>query len=157
MARKTANYTATDGRDAGKRFIITEMSAAASEDWALRVMLALVKNNVDLPEGALDQGMAGLASMGVSALGGINIEDARPLLAEMLLCVQIQPNPDPTKTHFMRALIEDDIEEVVTRLKLRKEVLNLHVDFSKAVAPLMSRVKAATGNGRQVTATSRRR
>ena len=38
----------------------------------------------------------------------------------------------------IRDLIEDDIEEVATRLRLRKEVLELHVDFSTAGAPQTS-------------------
>ena len=34
-----------------------------------------------------------------------------------------------------RALVEDDIEEVATRLSLRKDILSLHIDFFTAVAP----------------------
>lgn len=131
--RKTAMYKVTDeGRDHGKVFFITEMSAEQSEDWAMRVMLAVMGNNVELPEGTELLGMAGLAEMGLKSLFSLKIESARPLLAEMLQCVQIIP--DPSKTHVQRELIDSDIEEVVTRLKLRMEVFELHTGFSGAGA-----------------------
>jgi hypothetical protein len=51
-------------------------------------------------------------------------------------CVQIMP--DPSKPHVVRALIEQDIEEVATRLKIRGEIWKLHTGFLKAVAPSIS-------------------
>ena len=36
MARNVVNYTATDGRDKGKVFLLTEMSARQGEEWAMR-------------------------------------------------------------------------------------------------------------------------
>ena len=46
--------------------------------------------------------------------------------------------PDPSKPHVVRNLIEEDIEEITTRLKLRGEVWKLHTGFLKAVAPSIS-------------------
>ena len=47
-----------------------------------------------------------------------------PLLDEMMGCIQYAPS-----ANIKRPLIEDDIEEVTTRLQLRKAVWNLHLDF----------------------------
>lgn len=42
--------------------------------------------------------------------------------------------PDPANQSVKRNLIDDDTEEVMTRLKLRGEVFKLHVDFLTAAA-----------------------
>jgi hypothetical protein len=133
MARKTLQYTVQDeGRDKGKVFLITEMSASHAESWAARAILALMAGGVELPEGFERFGMAGIAELGIKALSRLKWEDAQPLLDEMWACVQILPNP--AKPNIIRALIEEDIEEVATRVKLRAEIWKLHVGFSQAAA-----------------------
>ena len=77
-----------------------------------------------------------MAEVGIKALAGLKWEVAEPLLQEMWDCVQIMP--DPTKPHVVRKLIEEDIEEIATRVKLRAEVWKLHTGFLKAVAPSIS-------------------
>jgi hypothetical protein len=114
MARATLNYKVTDeGRDKDKVFVLTELPASKAESWAMRAILALMAGGVEL-----------------------KWEVAEPLLAEMWQCVQIMP--DPSKTHIIRNLIEEDIEEIATRVKLRAEVWKLHTGFLKAVAPSIS-------------------
>lgn len=137
MARTVSNYTVTDeGRDNGKVFVLTEMPASRAESWAMRALLALMAGGVEVPEGFERMGMAAMAEMGIKALAGLKWEVAEPLLAEMWECVQIMP--DPSKPHVVRALIEQDIEEVATRLKIRGEIWKLHTGFLKAVAPSIS-------------------
>lgn len=129
--RKTAIVTIdATGRDAGKIFHIREMSSSQAEAWGCRLMIALAKSGVEVPAGFFDMGMAGVAVMGIQALGGLSWDIAKPLLDEMMGCIQIQPGP--THPNVVRALIEDDIEEVATRLRLRDEVLKLHTSFSIA-------------------------
>ena len=143
MARKTTTYTVTDeGRDRGKVFLLTELAASKAESWAMRSILALMAGGVQMPEGFERMGMAGMAEVGIRALSGLKWEIAEPLLAEMWECVQAIP--DPGKPHVVRALIEEDIEEIATRIKLRAEIWKLHVDFFKAVAPLTSDESQAT-------------
>lgn len=156
MARKTANYTVTDeGRDKGKLFLISEMPASQGEQWAIKAILGLMAGNVDVPENALDLGMSGLAELGLKKLAQLPPHVLMPLMEELMACIQIIP--DPRKTHVVRALIESDIEEIATRVKLKWEVLKLHVDFSQAAAPLISRVKEMTAaQNKPVTKTSRR-
>lgn len=131
MSRKAETVTITDeGRDQGKSFLITEMPASQAERWALRVLSALARSGVDVPEDVAQMGMAAIAQIGLRALAGVNFLDAEPLLEEMFACVQILP--DPTNPAIVRPIrTDDDIEEVKTRLFLRGRVLALHVDFSK--------------------------
>lgn len=134
MARKTATVTITDeGRDRGKQFKITEMPASQAEDWAIRAFLALAKGGIEIPEDVAGAGLAGLAKMGLGALKGMPYADARPLLDEMMACVRFVP--DPAKPSFERNLVENDLEEVSSRLKLRIEIFNLHVSFLGTAAP----------------------
>ncbi len=143
MARTTENYTVTDdNRDRGKVFVLTELPASKAEAWAMRAILALMAGGVELPENFERLGMAGMAEVGIKALSGLKWEVAEPLLNEMWECVQIMP--DPTKPHVVRPLIEQDIEEIATRIKLRAQVWKLHTDFLKAVAPSMSGGSPAT-------------
>lgn len=133
MTRKQLTITiTTEGRDQGKTFFITEMSAAAAEDWAFRTFLALAKSGVEIPDDVAQAGLAGLASLSLKALAGVKHEDAKPLLDEMLACVKILP--DPAHPNVMRALIGDDVEEVRTRLELRDAVMKLHTGFSLTAA-----------------------
>lgn len=128
--RQTINYTVTDdNRDKGKVFVLTEMSASQGEAWAIRALLAIMANNASIPEGFEQYGFAGLAEIGLRGLVGLKWEVAEPLLAEMMSCVTIMP--DPSKPHVVRPLIESDIEEIQTRIKLRAEVWKLHINPSQ--------------------------
>lgn len=148
MARREGWYVvAADGkRDAGKRFKMREMSAAAIEDWAMRAFLALAAAGINIPDEVISAGAAALqsvnfAQIGLNGLGKISHGDAKPLLDEMLACVTVCP--DPTNMAFERALVDTDIEEVMTRVKLRMEVWKLHVGFYEAVASQSTGVAAA--------------
>lgn len=130
MARKQATVTiSAEGRDKGKVFVLTELSAYESEDWAGRALFALMNAGVEIPDNIASAGLAGVAALGIKAIAKLPFASAKPLLDKMMECVQIQPSPSVT-----RPLIPDDIEEVATMLTLRKQVLGLHMDFSMAVA-----------------------
>jgi hypothetical protein len=132
MARKTIKYLVNDeGRDKNKLFIITEMSARTAESWAVRALMALLKNNIEVPSETMS--MAMMAEVGFKAIGGLEWGVAKPLLDEMLDCVKIVP--DPQKPYVTRSLIDEDIEEVKTLMNLRLEVWNLHTDFFRSAVP----------------------
>lgn len=134
--RKTATITITDdGRDKGKVFVLRELPASQAEKWAARAFLALSRSGVDIPENIANSGLAGIAVLGLKMLGGMTFADAEPLMDEMFRCIQIMP--DPSRPEVIRPLIDrgsdgDDIEEISTRVRLRREVFQLHVDFSAA-------------------------
>lgn len=132
-------------RDAGKVFVLTEMSAIKAEAWATRMWLALARNNVDIPSSALSSGWGGLMSYGIAVglhgLTRVDYGDLKPLWDEMLACCEIAP--DPGHRQVKRRLVEDDIEEVSTIFKLRNEVIELHTGFS--IADALSRGMIAAG------------
>jgi len=123
MARRKTDFVVQDdtSRDNGKVFVLTEMPAARSEKWAMRALLALQRAGVEIPDDAVQNGM--------DALGKLNFHEVEYLLDEMFDCIQIKPDP---KLSAVRDLIDDDIEEVKTRILLRKEVLELHLGFTLA-------------------------
>lgn len=138
MARKTLTYTVREeGRDQGKAFLITEMPASQAERFAIKGILALSQGGVTLPDDLAQRGWAGLAAVGIRAFAYLSYDDLAPLLDEMMGCVQCVP--DPARPEITRALVDSDTEEVETRLRLRREVFELHVDFPKLAALLTSR------------------
>jgi hypothetical protein len=150
--RKTLNFTITDeGRDKGKVFVLTEMSAAQAESWAMKALLGLIGSNAEMPE---NFSMASLAEYGLKSLMGLKWETAEPLLSEMFSCVQIMP--DATKAHIIRPLIESDIEEIMTRVKLRAEVWKLHTGFLNTAEKSEHPVTAVEKLKGSITRTSRK-
>jgi hypothetical protein len=141
MARKQSSFLATDGRDKGKRFLLEEMSAARSEEWATRALFTVMNCGVEVPDEILASGLAGVAALGIKSLSKVPYELAKPLFDEMMTCIQYEF--EPGKPGGARMLIEDDIEEVATRLKLRKAVLMLHMDSFIAAAQSVQALGAA--------------
>ena len=127
--RKTLKVTLED-RGVQKRYLLTEMSATEAEDWALELFFAMANAGVEIPENVAGLGFAGVAQVGLAALGNIPFEKAKPLLDKMMSCVQAMPNLDDER--IVRSLVESDIEDFQTRLKLKKEVWSLHTDFLHA-------------------------
>jgi hypothetical protein len=129
--RKTKHATIdAEGRDNGKLFLITEMPASQAERWAFRAFQALARAGVDMPENVSGAGMAGIAVVGLKALGTIPFYEATELMDEMFSCVRIVRDKAHPETAM--PLMEEDIEEVSTRLHLRSEVFELHTGFSFA-------------------------
>jgi hypothetical protein len=130
MARRVETITITaEGRDKGKQFIIREMDSFEAEEWGERMLLALVRGGgPEVSEQTVSMGLAGLATLGVGAVGAVQYDEIKPLLKQMMGCVTI---PAAIASHFERPVNgQDDIEEVATILRLRKEVLELHLGFS---------------------------
>lgn len=143
--RKSETVTVPDwgARDAGKRFLITEMAAARAEKWALRMFVALKGTGSEIPEGMARLGIVGVALAGLNVFlrSEIRPEVLEPLLDEMMTCIQVvrdAAHPDVAT----QLSSDDDIEEVQTRLWLRSEVLRIHTNFS--VAEALSRLISAT-------------
>lgn len=131
--RKEIIFTVeADGRDKGKQFIITEMSASAAEWWAIRAIMALSRGSQGLDFDPQTAGLYELAMLGLRGLPYANAGEIRPLLDEMMGCITVRPDTSKTIT---RALIEDDIEEMQTRVDLRQAWIELHLGFLRPVAP----------------------
>lgn len=148
--RRTATVTITaDGRDSGKRFKLTELPAKQAEKWATRAFLALARGGIDIPADIAESGLAGIALFGTKIFGSMKFEDAEPLLDEMMTCVEVQP--DPANPNTVTPLFESSIEEISTLLKLRTEVIKLHVDFSQLAGHFASAQAASKAAGLQST------
>lgn len=132
------------GRDQGKKFILTEMSARQAERWADRAWLELAHSAIDLPPGIERGGMSGIAEI-ARLMGNLKFPELAPLMDELLGCVQIVPDPSrPLPRPLMDSGAEgDDIEEVSTRQLLRQEVCALHLNFSLA-AKILELMAAAS-------------
>lgn len=129
MARQTVNFKITDdGRDKNKVFVLTELPCSRAESCAMRILLELIASGFELPEGYEKMGMAGIYKLGIKSLAYLPWTVLEPVMDEFWTCIQIMP--DPSKAHVVRNLIEEDIEDVATRIKLRMEVLKLHTGFS---------------------------
>ncbi len=151
MALKTKTVTITaEGRDKGKVFLLTEMPAVRAEAFAARVLGAMSRAGVELPDDVAQSGAVGLIAAGTRAFAAIAWTDAEPLLAEMLACVQIVP--DLTKPVVTRSLVESDTEEVATLLLLRGELVELHTGFS--IAATLSTLGQAAKARSSATETS---
>ena len=121
--RRTEIVEITEGRDVAKKYQITEMSAEAAEWWAFRALQAIAGADAELN---LQAPLADMAAQGIKALAKVHPEQARPLLDEMMGCVQILV----PATQKPRPLLDGDIEDVKTRFMLRKAVVELHLGFS---------------------------
>ena len=121
--RRTEIVEITEGRDVGKKYQITEMSAEAAEWWAFRALQAIAGADAELN---LQAPLADMAAQGIKALAKVHPDQARPLLDEMMGCVQILV----PATQKPRPLLDGDIEDVKTRFMLRKAVVELHLGFS---------------------------
>lgn len=130
---KTKEITIEKGRDAGTQFLITEMPIIKADKWASKLLLALAGSGVEVPN--LNGGMLAIVNIAMSAFKNIPEDKLLPLLDELLDCVQIIPEGGKP-----RALNLDinDIQDLTTLWKLRKEVLQLHIDFLKSALSLTS-------------------
>jgi hypothetical protein len=142
MARRTKLLTINEAdpqyRDNGKSFLITEMSADQAEQWANRFMLAMANADAPLPDELMNSGMAALASVGIAAsfaqaLQKLSYETVKPLLDEMISCVQFQHDPKQLPQAIFPG-VNCQIEEFPTFWTLRLAWLELHTGFTVAAA-----------------------
>lgn len=145
-----------ENRDAGKVFVVTEVSAGQAEEWGLRALMALGTSGIIVPKELVDAGAIGLALVGYQALMGAREDAVLPLWREMIpACVTMRTADGNGVMPFNEQLIE----EVSTRIELRKRILELHTGFT--LAELAQKLKqagsAATASNSPNTSTRRKR
>lgn len=128
MARRTKVVTidSEKSRDHGKTFLITEMSADAAEWWAIRVTQGIVGSNPDADFDIFSGSLPRLANFAFVGLAKIPADQLKPLMDEMKSCVSIMLPDGKTS----RALLQGDVEDIMTWLELRKEVFEILTGFS---------------------------
>lgn len=124
MARKTCQLAITEpGRDHGKVFVITELPALDIERWTVRLVLALGKNGISLPDVQADSGFAGMAGILWVLIAQVSPADAESLMDTMLQGLKIDEGK------ITRDVSADDIEEPETLLQIRMAWVELHGGF----------------------------
>ena len=130
------------GRDAGKHFLISEADAFAVEWWAWRVALVLKGTTASIPDEVARMGMVGVAVRAINAViaADVDQEKLKPLLDEMMTCVQMVRDPKAINKTTGRPVAtpiypgRGDIMETRTIGWLRSEVARLHTGFTPAAA-----------------------
>lgn len=129
--------------DRGKTltFKIREMPATQLESWIFRTLLVLTGNGMDLPaQGDIGSVARYLLEHGLRGLGGVDYEQARPLLDELLGCCfrVISGARGGAEQQVTPATADGYIEDVTTLLTLRLEALKLNLGFFAAAVPSFS-------------------
>jgi hypothetical protein len=127
--RRTLDVTIeADNRDKGKVYHLEEMDAWSALLWAKHAVSAAARNGTDL--GALDiadmSSMESLLRLGLTRIMSAPDRETDDLVREAIFkCVKFKPGPNA-----LRGLMDGDIEEIATYLKLSMELASLHVGFS---------------------------
>ena len=137
--RKEKTITLKD-RERELTFKVREMSATQLESWIIRAGLLLagtgMLESAEVSKGAGDvmaQAGKAIAEGGLSALGKMDYEKAKPLLDELLACcTRIDGGMEQ---HLTPEVVDGIIEDVKTLFALRKEALALNFGFFASAAP----------------------
>lgn len=139
--RKTRKLTIEgnpeENRDAGKVFLITEVSAVQAEEWGLRALMALGTSGIVVPQEVADAGVIGVVMIGYQAFMGASPAEVLPLWREMLPACVSQWVSSEVSHPWNPTLVE----ETSTLLKLRQNILELHTGFTLAEIALNFKTK----------------
>ncbi|HBK3068282.1 TPA: hypothetical protein LG184_004489 [Citrobacter freundii] len=130
MARKEIPFIVeTEGRDKGKEFLITEMSAWDADSLAQDIFRAMGDSNYSsIPADVIAMGCAGLATVGLSVISASSPEVARQLRDRLMSTVDIIITNDG-KRQQRKVNGALDFEEVSTIRSLLDKVFQVNFDF----------------------------
>ncbi|HEF0028357.1 TPA: hypothetical protein R8G57_002889 [Citrobacter freundii] len=130
MARKEIPFIVeTEGRDKGKEFLITEMSAWDADSLAQDIFRAMGESNYSsIPADVIAMGCAGLATVGLSIISASSPEVARQLRDRLMSTVDIIiTNDGQRQQRKVNGAL--DFEEVSTIRSLLDKVFQVNFDF----------------------------
>ncbi|EKN4744831.1 hypothetical protein GNO68_004214 [Yersinia enterocolitica] len=130
MSRKEIIYIVdAEGRDNGKEFIITEMSAWDADSLAQDIFRAMGDSNyTGIPADVIAMGCAGLATVGLSVISASSPEVAHTLRDRLMATVEIVITHDGNRNR-RQVKGSIDFEEVSTIRKLLDKVFQTNFDF----------------------------
>ncbi|EAA8256849.1 hypothetical protein [Salmonella enterica] len=130
MARKEIPFIVEEeGRDKGKEFLITEMSAWDADSLAQDIFRAMGDSNYSsIPPDVIAMGCAGLATVGLSVISASSPEVARQLRDRLMSTVDIIITNDG-KRQQRKVNGSLDFEEVSTIRSLLDKVFQVNFDF----------------------------
>ncbi|QLY03556.1 MULTISPECIES: hypothetical protein [Citrobacter] len=130
MARKEIPFIVeTEGRDKGKEFLITEMSAWDADTLAQDIFRAMGDSNYSsIPADVIAMGCAGLATVGLSVISASSPEVARQLRDRLMSTVDIIITSEGQRQQ-RKVNGSLDFEEVSTIRSLLDKVFQVNFDF----------------------------
>lgn len=130
MARKEITFIVEDeGRDKGKEFVITEMSAWDADTMSQDIFRAMGDSDfAGIPPDVIAMGCAGLATVGLSVISASSPEVARNLRDRLIDTVDIVITTDKT-TNRRKVNGTLDFEEVSTIRTLLDKVFQVNFSF----------------------------
>ncbi|MCQ6309765.1 MULTISPECIES: hypothetical protein [Citrobacter] len=130
MARKEIPFIVEEeGRDKGKEFLITEMSAWDADSLAQDIFRAMGDSNYSsIPADVIAMGCAGLATVGLSVISASSPEVARQLRDRLMSTVDIIITSDGQRQQ-RKVNGSLDFEEVSTIRSLLDKVFQVNFDF----------------------------
>ncbi|EPF2606907.1 hypothetical protein ACSL74_004334 [Yersinia enterocolitica] len=130
MSRKEIIYIVdAEGRDNGKEFIITEMSAWDADSLAQDIFRAMGDSNyTGIPADVIAMGCAGLATVGLSVISASSPDVAHTLRDRLMSTVEIVITHDGNRNR-RQVKGSIDFEEVSTIRKLLDKVFQTNFDF----------------------------
>lgn len=129
--RKEINHVVeANNRDFGKHFKIKEFSAWDAEVLAEDILRAMSKSNYwNISPEIIQLGVAGLSTIGLSAISAANKEDADYINSKVMSAVSIVIPGVDGKAPIERPVEKTDFDEVSTIRDLKDKVLGLNFDF----------------------------
>lgn len=130
MARKEITFIVEEeGRDKGKEFIITEMSAWDADTLSQDLFRAMGDSGFSgIPPDVIAMGCAGLATVGLSVISASSPEVARILRDRLMATVDIVITTDKSSNR-RKVNGSLDFEEVSTIRTLMDKVFKVNFDF----------------------------
>lgn len=131
MARKEIPFIVEEeGRDKGKEFIITEMSAWDADTLAQDIFRAMGDSNYSqIPADVIAMGCAGLATVGLSVISASSPDVARQLRDRLMSTVDIVVTTKESGRQQRKVKGELDFEEVSTIRTVLDKVFKVNFDF----------------------------
>lgn len=130
MARKEIPFIVEEeGRDKGKEFVITEMSAWDADSLAQDIFRAMGESNyTGIPADVIAMGCAGLATVGLSVISASSPEVAHKLRDRLMATVEIVITHDGNRNRrAVKGAI--DFEEVSTIRTVLDKVFQANFNF----------------------------
>lgn len=130
MARKEIPFIVEEeGRDKGKEFLITEMSAWDADTLAQDIFRAMGDSRLtEIPADVIAMGCAGLATIGLSVISASSPDVARHLRDRLMSTVDIIITNEGGRQQ-RKVKGELDFEEVSTIRTLLDKVFQVNFDF----------------------------
>ncbi|EIJ5324840.1 hypothetical protein LU446_000802 [Salmonella enterica] len=130
MARKEIPFIVEEeGRDKGKEFLITEMSAWDADSLAQDIFRAMGNSNYSsIPADVIAMGCAGLATVGLSVISASSPEVARQLRDRLMSTVDIIITSEGQRQQ-RKVNGSLDFEEVSTIRSLLDKVFEINFNF----------------------------